>query len=160
MPIFVFLIFAVLFLISCSVQPADIHDKPYHTHVDFKVYVDDKPLDFSGMMYQVRSQEVHVEDNIGDVVHVHKKGITLGYFLGTLGLDMNDTCITVPVQGTFCNEQGNNVSFYVNGQEKHDFKNYVMQGYDKILLSYGNGSIDLQLDSITDHASMMSMENE
>ncbi len=63
------------------------HDE-VHVHAGFKVFVDDKPVDFSLDKYmyflpcgldeheQTTVQDrVHLHDGVGDVVHVHAKGV-------------------------------------------------------------------------------------
>ncbi len=63
------------------------HEEEVHIHADFKVYINDKQIDFSVSKYQLQAKSVHVEDGIGEVVHIHKKGITIGDFFETLGIE-------------------------------------------------------------------------
>ena len=144
---FLFLFFSVAaLLLGCTAQQAAA---PYHTHADFKVYVNGTAANFSGLMYQVRAKEVHVEDGIGEVVHIHQQGIMLGHFLETLGVQLNESCITVPIQGSSCSQAPH---LYVNGLPRQELGDYVMQDSDKILVTYGEGDIQEQMASITDMA--------
>ncbi len=161
---FLFFIF-IIFISGCSstILP-DGHDatpehleehqeKEFHIHADFKVYIDDNQIDFSQLMYQLRSKSVHVEDGIGDVVHVHKEGITIGDFFKTLDIKFNNTCIIIPMEDPHCNTDNMKLSFYVNGIENDEFESYEIKELDKILISYGEGNIKKQLESVTDLAS-------
>lgn len=66
----------------------DTHHDEYHVHAGFKVFVDDKLIDFSDIKYmyylpcgldaadqKTLQDRVHLHDGIGDVVHVHAQGI-------------------------------------------------------------------------------------
>lgn len=132
------------------------HEKDkIHVHADFKVYANDNAIDFSILMYQLQSKSVHVEDGIGDVMHIHKKGITIGDFFETLDIQFNKTCITFQIEGSYCNADNKKLSFYVNGIENNEYENYEIKDLDKILISYGKGDIEKQLESITNLASKL-----
>lgn len=122
-----------------------------HIHADFKVYLEGKSTDFSESRYQLNDESVHLEDGIGELIHVHKKGITMGYFLETLHIILNKDCILIPVEGNYC-KKDNKLSFYVNGIENDEFENYEIKDLDKILISYGGGDIKQQLESVTNLA--------
>ncbi len=128
------------------------HENEVHIHSDFKVYINDKTIDFSVPMYQLQAKEIHLEHGIGEEIHVHKGGITMGHFFETLGIEFSKTCIIIPVDGSFCNTEDKKLGFYVNGVENDEFENYEIKDLDKILVSYGEGNIKKQLGSITSFA--------
>lgn len=105
-----------------------------------------KAIDFSPPLYQLRDKSVHVEHGIGEEVHVHKQGITIGDFFETLDISFNKSCIIIPVEGSFCDED---LKFYVNNRENSEFENYKIKDLDRILISYGKGDIKSQLESVT-----------
>lgn len=163
---YIFLIlFVIVFISGCSSttilsdgheatsEHLEEHETKFHIHADFKVYIDDKEIDFSVLMYQLRNKSVHVENGIGDVVHIHKKGITMGAFFETLDIKFNKTCIILPIEGSYCTTDDKKLIFYVNGIENDEFGDYEMKDLDMILISYGKGDIERQLESITDIAS-------
>ncbi len=159
---FLFFIFVVLIISGCTTKLEDghratdehleehEHKEEVHIHADFKVYINDKAIDFSVPMYQLRDKSVHVEDGIGDMVHVHKEGITMGHFFETLGIEFDNECIVI--DDNYCSEDDNKLSFYVNGIENDEFENYEIRDLDKILVSYGGGDVEEQLTSITNLA--------
>lgn len=125
------------------------HEKQkFHIHANFLVFINDKQIDFSALMYQLRAKTVHVENGIGDTVHIHKKGITIGDFLKTLDVKFNKTCITIQLEGSYCNTADKKLSFYVNGIKSNEFEDYEMEDIDKILISYGDGDITKQLETL------------
>lgn len=129
-----------------------------HEHVDFKVYVNGESIDFSQQKYLVRSEYVHVEGGlgIGDVIHKHATGVTLGFFFQTLDISLNSTCLVLDTDESFCNEGDKTLKLFVNGEPNESFGEYEIRDLDKILVSYGDETpeeIQEQLDSITDYAS-------
>lgn len=120
-----------------------------HVHVDFKVYLDGRVVDFSQPRYQVRAQHVHVEGGDGGVIHVHATGVKIGYFFSTLGMKFNSTCF-VSDNRNYCNNENKTLKFFVNDAPAGELENYVLQSMDKILISYGNETaLDNQFNSIT-----------
>lgn len=103
-------------------------------------------------MYQLRNIAVHLEDGLGEIVHVHQRGMTMGRFLKTLNIDFDKKCIETPIEGEFCSGNGRQLKFFVNGIENNEFEDYRIQDLDKILITIGKGNIEEQLASITNFA--------
>lgn len=119
-----------------------------HIHADFKVYIEGKTLDFTGKdhMTGMRSGSsvssfIHVDsgapapEKASDVLHMHATGVPLWIFFESIELKLPE-----------------GVRAYVNGKEISDYKNYVFNDLDKILITDGVGDLQEQLDSITDFA--------
>lgn len=139
-----------------------------HIHADWKIYIDEKPLDFSDKSHMERmrnnqpvSSFIHVDsgapapEKTGDVLHMHATGIPLWVFFKSIGADFNKNCITLESKEKYCNNNNKKLKLFVNDKENSEFENYVFNDLDKILISYGNGNdeeINNQLASITDFA--------
>src|SRR3990167_6820805 len=107
------------------------------THQDFKMYVNGQMVDFSQPKYQLRSNLVHFEESNGNVIHTHATGMTVGYMLGTLNIEMTSECLSI--DGVwYCNNGNSKLKMYVNSQPSSEFGSYLMKDLDKILVSYGN----------------------
>mgnify|MGYP001581855164 CR=1 FL=1 len=131
-----------------------------HLHADVKVYINGKPIDFSQRKYQLAARFIHFEDGIGDVIHTHATGLTLGHLFKSLGGDFNNDCVVIGGQGN-CNSGDKTLKFYVNGQKSSEFDNRIIKDLDKYLISYGNedeAEIQKQLDSITNLAPKYSLQ--
>ena len=131
-----------------------------HLHADVKVYINGKPIDFSQRKYQLAARFIHFEDGIGDVIHTHATGLTLGHLFKSLGGDLSDNCLTLEGQ-SYCNDGDETLKLYVNGQKNNEFDNRVIKNLDKYLISYGNegeAEIQKQLNSITNLAPKYSLE--
>ena len=129
-----------------------------HIHADIKVYINGKSIDFSQPKYQLAARFIHFEEGIGDVVHVHATGHTMGHLFKSLELDFDNNCI-VAGNNDYCNEGNRKLRFYVNGNPNSEYDNYEIKDLDRILVSYGTESeieIQRQLDSITNLAPRLS----
>ena len=139
-----------------------------HIHADWKVYINDKALDFSDKTHMERMQGnlpvssfIHVDsgapapEKAGDVLHMHATGVPLWIFFNSIEMGFNKDCITLDNKEKFCAGGNKELKFFVNGKENLEFENYVFNDLDKILISYGDrntGEIKSQLASITDFA--------
>ena len=134
--------------------------KSAHIHADWKIYVNGKQIDLTPYSVpnsdpEKTSKFIHVEagpspEKVGDVLHIHATGVSLGLFFESVGLEFNSTCIESDKM--YCNDNMNSVKFFVNGKQRSDFGKYVPESGDKILVSHGpkNEDVTEQLNSITD----------
>lgn len=124
-------------------------EEKYHTHFDLKVYLNGVAVNFSLAKYQSSkdnefSPDIHFHDGNGKVVHIHKKGATLGELFNSFKLDLT---------------KYQNLKTYVNGKETSDVQNYVPQDLDRILITSGNlteTQLKVQLDSVSNDACIYS----
>ena len=153
-------ILVIIFIYGCSGKNNFGPYGPTHSHSDFKVYILGKPLNFDSARYQVMERLTHVENNDGDVLHIHATGITLGFFLQSLGLNLNNECITTDTGNQYCNLGKATLKVYTKNQfsnwvQIYDPADYVINDLDKMLVSYGRESeeeIKEQQASVTDKA--------
>ena len=145
----------LVFLVACASKPKIGPLGSIHTHQDFKVYIEGQEFDFSQRQYQVREQYVHVEDGIGETIHVHATGVTTGVFFDSLGMKFTKECFTMGSGKEYCNEGDKTLKLYVNGKPNEELGDYLMGDKDRFLVSYGNETeeeIQEQLASIPDFA--------
>lgn len=136
-----------------------------HIHANIKVYVNGTAIDFSQAKYQKTTdgkdlnEDVHFHDNNGDVVHVHKAGVTLNDLLTSFGMDLQRDCLTLDASTTKCATGDNKLRLYVNGQLNSDYGAYVFKDLDRILVTYGSendAAIQKQISSVADNACIYS----
>ena len=128
--------------------------KSTHHHADVKVYINGQAVDFSQHKYQVTTSFIHFEDGLGNVIHTHATGLTIGHLFKSLKGDLSNNCIKFEGEN-YCSDGSNKLKFYVNGKENNEFGNYVIHDLDKILVSYGNeneSELQKQLGSVTNLA--------
>ena len=125
-----------------------------HIHADVKVYINGNALDFSQKKYQLATSFIHFEEGVGDVVHVHATGMTVGHLFKSLRGGLSSNCVVIDGV-SYCNENDKKLKFYVNGNQNNEFDNYEFHDLDKLLVSYGkedSAQLQKQLESITNLA--------
>lgn len=140
------------------------HTEQYHTHADFRVYINNKAIDFSLNKYQSEEDKphdafTHLHDGNGDVMHFHKEGITVGYFFNTIKMEFTKDCFKLDTGEKYCSTEKTPLKFFVNGKENTEFETYVPKDLDRILISYGSDTeevVQKQLNSVTDKACIYS----
>ncbi len=152
---------------SATANTSDTSEN-FHEHADFAVYINGKKIDFSQAKYQStkdaqgkeqeRDQFVHLHDGNGDVIHLHKAGITLGYFFKTLGMEFTKDCFKLDNGQSYCTDTNRELQLFVNGQKNDQMDQYVPQDLDRILVTYGykTNKIDWQIKGVSDKACIYS----
>lgn len=136
-----------------------------HYHTDFALYINGRQYNFTQEKYmstenKTLSNFAHLHDLNGNIIHKHASGITLGFFLETLDMKLNDTCFILDDGASYCNEGNKKLTLYVNGKRDDQFAGYDFRDGDKILLSYGEESeeeIRAQIQSVTEEACIYSL---
>ena len=116
-----------------------------HEHISVLVRIFGDKFDFSGPAFQIKNRWIHFEGRDGDTVHRHSSGVTSGYLFETLGIDLTSECFIFPDGREFCNNEDYSLKFYINHEPVPSILNYVGNEGDKILISYGDETLE-QLD--------------
>ncbi|MDI6720981.1 MAG: hypothetical protein QMD85_01230 [Candidatus Aenigmarchaeota archaeon] len=127
-----------------------------HIHADFKIYVNEEPINFANPYYYMKSSFIHLDDDENkekafSLLHMHATGVPLWIFFRSIGIDFSKNCISLPNE-KFCNNDQKTLKFYVNGKPNNEYENYVFKDGDKILISYGSEDITQQMNSVTGYA--------
>lgn len=138
---------------------ADPDDGEYHVHADFHIVVNGTLVNLDGDEFQTTSEQefhkdLHLHDNNGDVLHIHRDGGTFAEFLGSIGITLTDNCLTLDNQ--YCGDLNNGLLLFVNDTLYTDpYTGYVPVDEDRVLLYYGNPDVDVilpYLDAVPDDA--------
>ncbi len=121
----------------------DLFDEHEHASILVRIFGD--KFDFSGPAFQIKSGWIHFEGRDGNTIHRHSSGVTLGYLFGTLGMDLTTECFIFADGREFCNNEDYSLKNFINHQPVSDISNYVLNEGDKILISYGDETLE-QLD--------------
>ncbi len=144
--------------------------KPYHTHADFKVYLDGVPLNFSQAKYMSTDnasldKKVHLHDMDGDIIHHHAKNVTMAYFFRTLNMTYNSTCFVTDANASYCDDANETLRMFARHsggqwQQVADGPGYVFQDLDQLLITYGPIGSDVSSEeaSVTDKACIESQK--
>jgi len=144
--------------------PITQKEENVHIHADFKMYINGSVFDLTQDKYQTSeekeaSSSVHIHDKNGDIVHAHKKGVTIGDFFRSIGMSFAKDCLTLDNGKNYCNQTGMKLKFFVNGKENITFETYEIKDLDRILVSYGpvtDPTVQKQIDSVGDRACIYS----
>ncbi len=135
-----------------------------HNHFDLRVVVEGKAIDFSATKFQKTkdnplNEGIHFHDGNGEVVHIHKSGVTLNDLLTSFGLSLDRDCMTIEDGSTKCATGANKIRMLVNSQANAEFGTYRPKDLDRILVSYGSESeaeVANQREAVTDKACIYS----
>ncbi len=103
----------ILFLYGCGTGNNLGELGSAHIHSDIKVYILGNPIDFSLPKYQLQDKAVHFEDRDGDVMHIHATGINLDYMFKTLGMSIDNECLTLDTGRKYCNNGNAELKVFV-----------------------------------------------
>lgn len=111
-----------------------------HAHVSMLMFVGGDVVSFCEPRFMLKSQFVHFEGDNCKVIHTYATGVTLPIFFKTLGVELTETCLTLPLNnGRHCNDGTKRVSVVINGTEVPilDLAYYALRNNDHVLVNYG-----------------------
>jgi len=68
--------------------------------------------------------------------------VAMGYFLETLGIKVDESCIELPNAEKYCEDKENSLKFFINHQPILDIRNYVGEDEDRVLISFGKETME------------------
>jgi len=147
-------------------KPTVTKEAAYHVHANFKVYLNGAAFDFSPDKYQSLNGKdidefIHLHDNKGDLIHIHKQGITLGEVFKSLGMTLTSTSFTDDNNHVYRNSEQYGLFMFVNGKPNTQFDKYVPQDLDRIAIIYGaetDPNMQKEIDSVADDACIYSLK--
>jgi sulfur carrier protein ThiS len=101
-----------------------------HHHGTITVTIGGDELDFSRQQFQYQADPFHFENRDGEQWHVHAKGVTLSYAMGTLDIGVTEDTVTYDGT-TYGDDPDETVVVEVNG-ESVDPEEYVLQEGDHV----------------------------
>ena len=79
------------------------------------------------------------ELEVPGTIHIHAKGVTIGYFLRTIGIFLTDNCIEFYDEKKYCGTNNNPLEIIVNNEELSNINSYIMEDGDRIIVRYSDG---------------------
>lgn len=140
-------LFAKLFLLSPEQVPVLPREIPElgdvdtaHDHASILFMSGDEALSLCEAKYMLKSPLVHFENNDCVTIHKHAIGITLPYFLETLGITLTEECLVLAGDKRYCADKDRRIAVVVNGAEVPvaDLPYYELRNNDHILINHGN----------------------
>jgi hypothetical protein len=146
-----------------------------HYHANFALYVNGVQDQFDNFTFYEEVQScgsdeldnpktrVHLHDNIGYVTHVHDNGATWGHLFANLGYTLGDSLVKND-EGVYIDDQaGNQLTFWLNGEEVSSAANRTIGSEDVLLISYGQedeATMRQRYDAIVKDAAEYNTKND
>ena len=129
---------AVVVLQSGGDSPSDVAGQQQptnlggaHTHGPIQMVVEGQQVDFSQSQYQLQADAFHFENGDGSRWHVHAEDVTLGYAMGTLGIEVTESTVTYEGTTYQDSDPDTSVTVTVNGNAVTPSE-YVLQDGDDV----------------------------
>jgi hypothetical protein len=142
----------VAFVATTAVRFAMVKDAAVHYHANFALYVNGQEDPFKSFTFyeEVASCDshevdnpkvrVHMHDENPHLVHVHAHGVTWSAFFANLGYTLGDNLIKTDNGVYIAGDDGNQLTFYLNGQKIDHLADTVIKSEDVLLINYGKDS--------------------
>lgn len=111
-----------------------------HHHAQFDVVIDGQEIDFSQPRYQVgqtQNRYIHFEAGDGQTIHKHATDVTISFALESLGMALEDSCLTLDTGEEYCDD-GGNLTVEANDNAVNASR-YVIQDGDVIEVAFSSG---------------------
>lgn len=145
-----------LLVLGLSIRTAvsNTGNDEFHEHANFAVYLnggmldfsDDKYMHFSSCAYGEQSHEdeiqfspkekIHLHDNNGGTIHVHKEGLTYSDFFEGISMKLGSDYFVDDKGNRYETNSTNKLKFYKNGQEIEDIGSEEVRNLDQVLITY------------------------
>lgn len=104
----------------------------------FAIYTNGVFRVFTASMYHNLSEDVYIQSDNPNTVHVKKSAVTWDYFFKTLPFSLTKDCLVTGTKETFCTNQTKALKFYLNGVRNDDLLDTEIKPNDQALITYGN----------------------
>lgn len=130
----------------------------FHEHANIAVYLNDEILNLSDSKYMHFSacgfldkehedeiqespiEKIHLHDNNGGVIHVHKEGLTYADFFEGINMELADTYFVDDEGVRYEDNSSKQLRFYLNGEEVQSVGTKEVRNLDKVLITYNDTS--------------------
>lgn len=95
---------------------------------------------FTAAMYHNLSNDVYIQADNPNIVHIKNSGTTWNDFFKTLPFELTKECLTTGTKETFCTNKNATLQFYLDGKQDQNALDKQISAGDQLLVSYGNES--------------------
>lgn len=146
-----------------------------HYHANFALYINGQHDEFKNFSFYEEVQacntndkdnvkaRVHMHDENNHLIHVHANGVTWSQFFTNLDYALGDNLIKTD-KGVYVDGQdGNKLTFMLNGKETGTIADTVIKSEDVLLINYGKddqSTLQKRYDDIPRDAHQANMEHD
>ena len=123
----------------------------YEARASFAIFTNGTWRIFSEAKYHNLSEDVYIQQDNPNVVHVKKSEVTWGDFFATLPMRVSRECLITGTGQTFCSTGPQQLKFYLNGRLHPRALEVSIQNGDRLLVSFGDeaeSEINTQLQQV------------
>lgn len=136
-------------VVMSGLRFAFLKNDDVHYHANFALYVNGQREEFKSFTFYEEVQacsahgsddpkiRVHMHNQENHLVHVHDEGATWGAFFANLGFVLGDTVLKTDAGVYTDGQDGNKLTFLLNGQPETVIANRVIHSEDVLLINYG-----------------------
>ena len=138
-------------LLDTQQQPTPIEDQTVDRKASFAIFTNGTFRVFTASMYHNLSEDVFIQADNPNLVHVKKAGVTWNDFFSTLPFKLTTDCLITGTNETFCTGNRGTLKFYLNSERTENVLDQEIQNGDRLLVSFGTESeatLKQQLDKI------------
>lgn len=118
-------------------SPTPASPNPVDYTASFAIFTNGTFRIFTSPMYHNLSQDVFIQADNPNIIHVKKEGITWDDFFKTLPFSLKKDCLITGTKQTFCTNANGTLRFYLNGKEDANALDKKITEGDKLLVTYG-----------------------
>jgi hypothetical protein len=104
----------------------------------FLVFTNGIKRDFTASMYLNQSKEAYLTGEEPGLVVIEHPQFTWGEFFMSLPFSLTSQCLTTGLGEIYCDGDGGNLKFFLNGKEDPDMLDKIMKNNDKLLVTFGS----------------------
>lgn len=128
-------------------------DETVHYHANFALYINGQRDEFKSFTFYEEiaacdahdvdnpKTRSHLHDNNNALIHVHGPGVTWSDFFNNLGYTVGDSLIKTDTGTYITGDDGNQLSFMLNGKIETTIANRVIHSEDVLLINYGKDDV-------------------
>ena len=109
---------------------------PVNYQVPFEIYTLGTRRDFTASRYHNLDEKVFISPEDTNFVQVRAGGVTWGDFFETLPMELTPECLVTGTGQEFCDGEGGNLRFYVNGVAEGNFLEREIKEGDTALIVF------------------------
>ena len=123
--------------IQSTSLPSSQPQQPVDFIASFKIITNGTTRVFTNSMYHNLSEDVYINSEDSNTVHVKKSGVTWDDFFKTLPMKLTKDCLTTGTGQTFCNSETRSLKFYIKEKLEPDALDLIINPGDVLLIDYG-----------------------
>ncbi len=161
-----FLIGIASFIITTRIILALQPEPAFHEHANFALFLDGERFDFNRSEFMsikpcivqtdqpssffktayAHGEEIvgdqledwlHLHNNNGDTIHVHKEGMVYHHFFQSLGMKLENRLFTDHEGNTYRDNDEMQFRYFLNNEEVDDLPDREIRDLDRALITYG-----------------------